>query len=457
MSKETLLTKKKLANFIKKSNDVTYIDSNIRLNNFNNISTDSRKISKGDIFIALDGENFEGHNFISEALSNGAEFCISAKRNSSHKQITVNSTLDFIQHFAGYLIESTPKLKTFGITGTNGKTSTKEILKNIISKQFNVLATHGNLNNQIGLPLTIFNLTDMHEFLILEMGTNSKGEIENLAKIAKPHFATITNIGKGHTEGLINKKNIFFEKLNITKYFDEQSTFSFNMDDKFINDFYSKLNCKKISYGIINEADVTAKNISDNFSSFNLCYKNSNYPISLKAPGLNNIYNSLCSATLAIAANIEIELIISGINSFQGIENRFRITNLTRGNIIINDTYNANPDSTVRAIEMVKKMFPEKKKIAILGSMLELGKESALEHQKISEQIKLNDFDELFSYGDNSDDYNKNLDLKTKFIALESHSDIKKHINLNSLDNTVILVKGSRGMKMEKIINSLGL
>jgi len=229
------------------------------------------------------------------------------------------------------------------------------------------------------------------------------------------------------------------------------------MDDKFINDFYSKLNCKKISYGIINEADVTAKNISDNFSSFDLCYKNSNYPISLKAPGLNNIYNSLCSATLAIAANIEIELIISGINSFQGIENRFRITNLTRGNIIINDTYNANPDSTVRAIEMVKKMFPQKKKIAILGSMLELGKESALEHQKISEQIKLNDFDELFSYGGNSDDYNKNLDFNTKFIALESHSDIKKHINLNSLDNTVILVKGSRGMKMEKIINSLGL
>ncbi|MBT3475782.1 UDP-N-acetylmuramoyl-tripeptide--D-alanyl-D-alanine ligase [bacterium] len=457
MSKEILLAKIKLNEFLKNYKGLAYSSSNIELGNFNNISTDSRKINKGDIFIALDGENFRGHNFISEALGNGAEFCISTKKSNAPKQIIVNSTLDFIQDFAGYLIKSNSKLKTYGITGTNGKTSTKEILRNIMSKQFNVLATHANLNNQIGLPLTIFNLSNKHQVLILEMGTNSKGEIKNLAKIAKPNFATITNIGKGHTEGLIDKKNIFLEKSDITNYFHSKSAFSFNLDDEFMNNFYSKLNCRKISYGITNSADVTAQNIQNDFSSFNLKYRDSNYPVKLKAPGINNIYNSLCSAALAIIANVEIESIISGINSFEGIENRFRIINLKKGNVIINDTYNANPDSTVRAIEMVKEMFPEKKKIAILGSMLELGETSGLEHQAISEQIKLNNFNELFSYGNNAADYSKNLDSNTTFVALENHSDIKKHINLNSIDNTVILVKGSRGMKMEQIFSSLDL
>ena len=154
---------------------------------------------------------------------------------------------------------------------------------------------------------------------------------------------------------------------------------------------------------------------------------------------------------------MNIQEIVNGINSFDGISNRFKIINLKNDNVIINDTYNANPDSTIRAIEMTNKIFYKKKKIAILGSMLELGEESSKEHQSVSSYLKKNEFKEVYSYGPNSNDYKKNLDKNTNFIELKNHSEIEKYINLNSTQNTVILVKGSRGMKMEKILISLGL
>ena len=457
MLKNHKLVNKKLKDFLKNYNGILEFDSNIDFENFNGISTDSRKIQKGDIFIGLNGENYKGHNFVHDAINLGAEICILDKKYNLPNQIVVKSTLDFIQSFASYILKTNKKLKRFGITGTNGKTTTKEMLNNILNQKFNVLATKGNLNNQIGLPLTIFNLTNSTEIIILEMGTNSKGEIERLAEIARPNFATITNIGKGHIEGLKNKENVFKEKSNIIKYFNPESNFSFNLDDEYIKNLYSKINCDKISYSIMNDADITAKDISEDFSSFNLLFKRKKYPIKLRDPGINNIYNSLCSCGLALKANLEIELIIKGINSFEGMVNRFKITNLKNGNVIINDTYNANPESMIRAIEMTNKIFFNKKKIAILGSMLELGDSSNYEHQQISKNIKINKFDELYSYGNNSKDYSKNLDSNIKFAELSEHDDIKEYIDLNSITNTVILVKGSRGMRMEKIFISLGL
>ena len=457
MPEEINLANSLLKNFLKNYKGVKYIDSKINLYDWNTISTDSRKIKKGDIFISLNGENFKGDNFIIDAFKLGAKFCITSKESKGKNQIIVDSTLGFIHDFASFIIEAATKLKKFAITGTNGKTTTKELLKNILLQKFNVLASEGNFNNQIGVPITIFNLNKSHEILISEMGTNSHGEIEKLSKIAKPDFATITNIGTGHTEGLKNKKNIFYEKSNITKYFNKNSLFSFNLDDEFIKSFYKKIDCGKITYGINNEADLKAVNISNDFTNFDIKYKESFYSVKLKAPGLNNIYNSLCSASLAMQTDMNIQEIVNGINSFDGISNRFKIINLKNDNVIINDTYNANPDSTIRAIEMTNKIFYKKKKIAILGSMLELGEESSKEHQSVSSYLKKNEFKEVYSYGPNSNDYKKNLDKNTNFIELKNHNEIEKYINLNSTHNTVILVKGSRGMKMEKILISLGL
>jgi len=457
MSKEVGLANKLLKKFLENYSGVKHIDSTLNLCDWNKLSTDSRKIKRGDIFISLDGENYKGDNFVGDAFNSGAKFCITSNNLNIEKQIIVNSTHEFIQDFASYIITNTKELKRFAITGTNGKTTTKELLSNILSPRFNVLASEGNFNNQIGVPLTIFNLTNKHEVLINEMGTNSHGEIEKLSRIARPDYATITNIGMGHTEGLVNKDNIFIEKSNITKNFNEDSLFSFNLDDKFIVDFYNKINCKKITYAINNKADLNAVNVSNDFYNFDIKYKKHLYKINLRAPGINNIYNSLCAASLAIQTNMEMKEIVNGINSFEGINNRFKIIKLKNENVVINDTYNANPDSTIRAINMTNSIFPTKRKIAILGSMLELGVKSSEEHQSVSSEIKKNKFLELYSYGPNSADYKKNLDKNTGFIALKNHNEIKKYINLNSIKNTVILIKGSRGMKMEKILISLGL
>tara|TARA_B100000579_G_scaffold438046_1_gene471361 strand:- start:11661 stop:13034 length:1374 start_codon:yes stop_codon:yes gene_type:complete len=457
MSKDFKIINKKLEAFVLAYDEIVSYDTNIKFENFNNISTDSRHINQNDLFIALNGENFKGHEFVPDVIKKGASFFVTEKETGQPKQILVKSTLNFIQDLATYILKDIKELKIFGITGTNGKTTTKEILTNILKEHFNVLATKGNLNNQIGLPLTIFNLKNTDQILVLEMGTNSKGEIEKLAKIARPQFGAITNIGKGHTEGLVDKENIFLEKSNIVKYFNSDSVFAFNMDDEFINMFFSKFKYKKISYGIKNKADIRAENIQEGYSKFNLIYRNNKYPVSLKAPGINNIYNALCSASLAIQSGLDMELIVKGVESFEGINNRFKIIELPNENIIINDTYNANPDSTIRAIEMTNKIFPEKKRVAILGSMLELGETSSLEHTKIGEYLNNNEFTEFYCFGNNSLDYKKNLSSNIKFVEITDHSEIKKYIDLNSIKNTVILVKGSRGMKMERIFTSLGL
>ena len=444
-----------IENFIDQYDGLVYRDPNIKLDSFNKISTDSRTINDGDLFIALDGENFSGDKFVEEALENGAEYFITHNQIGCSKEIVVDSTLKFIQEFAAYIIKNFKKLKVFGITGTNGKTSTKEILNCILSKRYKVLSNIGNLNNQIGVPLTIFRLEESHEILILEMGTNSEGEIFNLAQIARPSYATITNIGNGHTEKLINKESILEEKSNIYHFFDSDSVFCFNFDDDLIRPRFNHLNSKKISFGITNDAEVMARKISSDFSSFSMCYDKKQVQITLKAPGINNIYNSLCSASLAIKAGVDLETVAAGIESFEGIKNRFKIIELKNKNVIINDTYNANPDSMQKAIEMTSKIFQSKKKIAILGDMLELGKISEEEHIKIGNHLAINGFSELYSFGDKAENYAKKINKGVVYGKLKNHSEIKKYINLDSTTNTVILVKGSRGMRMEKIFDSL--
>ena len=319
------------------------------------------------------------------------------------------------------------------------------------------MATKGNLNNLIGLPLTILNLKKTDKVLVLEMGTNSKGEIQRLANIARPGFATITNIGKGHTEKLEDEKTVFEEKKNIAKFFNQECVFAFNLDDYFLKNYFSEINCNKISFGIQANADVVAKNIADDFSRFDLCFLDQLVSVNLKAPGINNIYNSLCSASLALKAGLELDTIKEGIEEFDGISNRFKIIKLDNDNLIINDTYNANPNSMLAAIEMTNKIFPGKKKIAILGDMLELGKISRDEHVKIGDAIVRNNFEELYTLGKHSGDYRKGIDKKIKCINIRNHQDIKNYINLSSLVNTVILVKGSRGMRMEDIFDSLDI
>ncbi len=446
--------KKYLKQFIDNYDEVISTSNDFRFEEINELSTDSRYLNKGDLFIALKGENFNGNDYINESIFKGASLCISDE-NEKKKTISVKSTQRFIEDYSIYILNIMKNIKIIGITGTNGKTSTKELTNSILGLKFVTHSTKGNLNNKIGLPLTILNMNEDTEVLILEMGTNDIGEIGKLVDIANPDVATITNIGKGHTLKLKNRETIFKEKFSIVKNFNSSSCFAFNLDDDYMKKEYLRSNLNKISFSIKADSDVRAENLSDDYQTFTLVYKDKKTKINLKAKGINNIYNSLCASSIALFFKMNLEDIKIGIERYQGISNRFNIIDSENNNTIINDTYNANPNSMQSAIEMTSQIFSKKHKIAILGDMLELGDIEQIEHTKIGEILAINKFDQVFIYGNNYINYKNGINEDLEIIEISDHSEITNFIDLKKISNTVILIKGSRGSKMENILKYL--
>ena len=297
------LYKKYLSKFLNQYNGILSNKININYEELGEICTDTRKLKKKDIFIALSGENFNGNTFVQKAFQEGAAFCISEEINPN--SIHVKSTLDFIQKFSAFILQQENKIFKIGITGTNGKTSTKEIMASVLGQKFIVHKTQGNNNNNIGLPLTILDLNENVEVLILEMGTNSPGEIEALSNIARPNLSVITNIGKGHTLYLKNENEILKEKFNITKFFGPQNFLIFNADNKLLAKKCNDLKFKKMSFSIITDSDTKGEEISDSYNQFSIMINKEKIKVKIKAPGINNIYNSLAVIASAKTLNIE--------------------------------------------------------------------------------------------------------------------------------------------------------
>ena len=362
--------------------------------------------------------------------------------------------MDFIQKFSAFILQQEDRIFKIGITGTNGKTSTKEIMASVLGQKFIVHKTQGNNNNNIGLPLTILDLNESVEVLILEMGTNSPGEIEALSNIARPNLSVITNIGKGHTLYLKNESEILKEKFNITKFFGPENFLIFNADNKLLARKCNDLKFKKMSFSITTDSDTKGEEISDSYNEFSITINKEKIKIKIKAPGINNVYNSLAVIASAKTLNIEPGLIKKGLEEYDGISNRFNIKQ-TGTNFIINDSYNANPNSMKTAIEMTNAIFPKLNKIAILGDMLELGDIEKNEHQKIGELLCSKKFNQAYIYGRNCNSYLRGINQKISTTILANHSDISNYLDLKKIDNTVILIKGSRGSKMEKILEFL--
>ena len=215
-------------------------------------------------------------------------------------------------------------------------------------------------------------------------------------------------------------------------------------------------NFNKISFSINHSSDLRAIDISNDFRNFKIINQGKKINISLKAIGISNIYNSLCAASIASILNIDLENIKVGLERFSGIKNRFKILEYNNNNIVINDTYNANPNSMLNALEMTNKIFPSKTKIAVLGDMLELGEIEKDEHEKLGNNLVKNGFDRVFIYGNNYDNYKRGISGKIELEKINSHAEIANYINLKKISDTVILVKGSRGSKMENILEHIG-
>ena len=419
---------------------------------FHAISINSKKIKKDDIFIAIKGLNFDGHDYINEAFKNGAiAAIISDEEKISKNTILVNDTKKSLADISSLFLM---KFKPFviGITGSNGKTTTKELIKSILDSNYGtnkILATQANYNNDIGLPLTIFNLNSEHSHIVIEMGMNHPKEISYLANIAPPNFAVITNIGEAHIENFKNREAIANEKKDILRNLKAEGIAILPKDSEFFNFLVKDLkNVKVLSFGMRKDADISCELLNHK----KILIKTPKYDLEIKSKllGHNNISNILAAVTCAYQLKINPTKIKEGIENITPIPSRLELKEGKKRAAIIDDTYNANPSSFLSAIEVLNE-FPGKK-ILVIGDMAELGENSRIYHQELSRTIKETKIDTTLGLGK----YTKEIItlLGRNNTWFRSKDDLVKHL-YSCMKGSTILVKGSRLMKMEEVVEKL--
>ncbi len=430
---------------------------------FSGISTDSRSIQKGQLFVALKGETYDGHKFICDAINKGAagvvaeQLCDKPKPNNK-LYVRVNSTLSSLGNLAKSWRDGFENLKVIAITGSNGKTTTKEMVSAVISKKYNVHKNTGNFNNLIGLPLTIFNLQPENEVAVLELGMNQFGEIKRLSEICSPDIGIITNIGKAHIGNLGGIEGVKQAKGELVENFNSEQTFIVNKDDPRVLDIAEGTRCKKITYSLSGDADVQAVDINtDGLSStyFTLKIGDNTNLIRLKNIGLHNVSNALCAASAGVIMDIDIEQIADALENFEFPKMRLEIINTSDGIRIINDCYNANPDSMKNAINILAQLNGDFNRIAVLGDMLELGEDAEKEHKELGKHIASVGIDYLFTYGQLGENIHYGTKGSVMGGSFYDHKIIAEQIRHVAKKGDVILIKGSRGMKMENILKHL--
>ena len=434
-----------------------------------NFKKDTRDIKEGDTYIGIKGEKFDGNLFFDKAFENGAKACIlediEIEKSTLEKYkekiiIVVENTIKAMQEIAKYKRDGYD-IPVIGLTGSVGKTSTKDIIASVMSKKYKTLKTLGNYNNHIGVPLTILSLKD-HQSAVIEMGMNHEGEIRVLTKIAKPTMCVITNVGTAHIEYLGTRENILKAKLEIIEGMEEDGLIIINNDNDLLHKWYMEnKNSKNImTYGIENQSDIMAKNIrfDDNGSTFELNIDGKKYEVRINVGGKHFISNSLAGICVGIKNDIPMEEIIKGISEFELTKKRMEIKKGINESTIINDCYNANYDSMNAALEYLG-ITKANKKIAVLGDMLELGKEEKNLHEKVGESVYKNNIDILITVGKASKNIaNKakelGMDEKRIFTYEEKEEAIKKLQNIIE-KNDYILIKASNSMHFDEITEKI--
>ena len=410
----------------------------------NGVSIDSRTIQKDALFIALKGDRFDGNLYAGKAIEAGAKFAIVEKKSIANEIniFWVEDTLLFLQKLANFH-RSKYKIPIIGITGSNGKTSTKELINVVLSKKYNVLCTKGNLNNHLGVPLTLLQLNESHELAIIEMGANKHGDIKELAEIAEPNYGIITNIGKAHLEGFINFAGVLKTKLELFDFISSaKGEFIVNADDETLNNA-TKDYLRRIVFSSNKNTAIQGK--LEGLTPFvELSYKTENYQspcIKTNMIGNYNFNNFLVAITFGQLFKVSNDLINEAISNYVPANNRSQVLK-TNNNELIIDCYNANPSSMHAALESFW-MLKEPNKIAILGDMLELGEESTPEHQKILTYCSDKNI-EFITIGPIFKGLNK--------IGYNSIEDYKESLSKKALTKKTILLKGSRGIALELLI-----
>ncbi|MEZ7929615.1 MAG: UDP-N-acetylmuramoyl-tripeptide--D-alanyl-D-alanine ligase [Flavobacteriales bacterium] len=411
----------------------------------NSVSIDTRNIKSNDIFFAINGPNFNGNKFALEAIKKGCSYVVSDElevSKLSNKIVYVEDSVKALQELANYH-RRTLNAKIIAITGSNGKTTSKEILLNVLKSKYNTIATKGNLNNHLGVPLTLLSMNKDTEIGIIEMGANHLKEIEALCKIAEPDYGYITNFGNAHLEGFKTIEGVIKGKSELYEYLKSNSKLIFynsqnNTQSNVIGEYTNSF-----SYGINanDDCQLTKVKSSDNIQ---VSYKNKT--ISSKIYGDYNFDNICIAIAIGDFYNIDFEDIKKGVENYLPDNNRSQITT-KESNTIILDAYNANPTSMDLAIKSFEKL-KHTNKVIIAGDMFELGEESNKYHQQIVNYLESTSNIEIFIVGVNFSKTNHSNKIKSLVTTDELITDLMKL----KIKNSSILIKGSRGMELEKVI-----
>lgn len=406
-------------------------------NKIHKISIDTRNLKKNDVFIALKGKKYDGHNFIEEARKKGCIACIVDNDIDDEKCIKVNNTYDTLFDIGNY-IRNKHSIPLIAITGSNGKTTTKELLVHILKAKYNILYNKYNNNNLIGIFNTLINLNKKHDIIVMELGSNHLGEISVLSKLCNPNVGIITNIGSSHLKYFKTRKNIFKEKLSVLDGM-KQKKLIINGDDKYL---------KKLDFfkcGTKENNDLIAYNIEEKISSISFYIKlDKEYKINFNNPGKHFVTDILLVIKICLEYNISIKTIIKRISSFKNINNRMNILKI-KNNTIVDDTYNASLESIKAGINYMKKI-PDNK-VFIIGEILELGKYKKNIHKKINNDLKNINNKEVYTVGN----------IK-KYIDGKNFKDVNcliEYLNNNKINNKYIYIKGSRKVKLDRIVEYL--
>jgi len=412
----------------------------------NSVCTDTRRIQHDDMYFALKGDNFNGNDYAEEALKKGAKYAVidEEKFNNSAETILVTNVLETLQELASFHREYL-SLPIIAITGSNGKTTTKELINATLLKKFNTAATIGNLNNHIGVPLTLLSMNKETEIGIVEMGANHVKEIEFLCNMANPDYGYITNFGKAHLEGFGSIEGVIKGKTELYNYLikNDKTIFLNNNDSIQIE---KTKQAKTISFGNKN-SDVSIELIEA--SPFVKVTFNE-IKIQSQLIGEYNFNNISAAICIANNFNVNDQEIKNAIENYLPTNNRSQIITKGTNNIIL-DAYNANPTSMHAAISNFDNL-DDKLKIAILGDMFELGDEAEKEHQNIADLASTLHFDKVILIGEN---FYKTKITSSKTMAYNSFENFKNEFKISELENATLLIKGSRGMALERVLDLL--
>ncbi|VAW51593.1 UDP-N-acetylmuramoyl-tripeptide--D-alanyl-D-alanine ligase [hydrothermal vent metagenome] len=418
------------------------------------VSKDTRDIHVGDLYVALKGERFDGHQFAAAANSSGAVAAlVSESLSLNMATVKVDDTRIALGQLASHWRQQfTGKL--IGITGSNGKTSVKEMCNKILTDHvgvFAVLATKGNLNNDIGLPMTLLELKKQHQFAVIEMGANHVGEIDYLTKIAQPDVALVNNVGSAHLEGFGSLENTAKAKAEIYNGLPVDGIAVLNKDDAFSpfwQDYCSKVTV--VTFSMLDEnADVYARHIKNN--TYQIVTKNAQVDLTLKVLGKHNVMNALAAIAVTHSLDLSLQSIISSLSDFENIQGRLTVKKADAGFQVIDDTYNANPLSVAAAIDVLAEM--KGGKVLVLGDMGELGSDAAKLHSEIGSKAKDSGIDFLYTTGVLS--VNTVSAFGENGFHFENKEKLINALKENLTGSEVVLVKGSRSAAMEEVVEKI--